>query len=73
MTPDRSAFERALVATTYVLGRRGAELDQPIVDARPETRRLVLALLHPDRGERSRVLAGELARLIQALDQRGLG
>jgi len=73
MASDRPAFERALVATSYVLGRRGAELDQPIVDASPETRRLVLALLHPDRGERSRVLAGELARLIQALDQRGLG
>jgi hypothetical protein len=73
MASDRPAFERALVATSYVLGRRGAELDQPIVDASPETRRLVLALLHPDRGERSRVLAGELARLIQALDRRGLG
>jgi hypothetical protein len=72
MASDRPAFERALVATNYLLGRRGAELDQGIVDAGAETRRLVAGLGLPDRSERSRVLAGELARLVQALDQRGI-
>ncbi len=73
MALDDSSFERALVATSYLLGRRGSELEQTLISPHGETRRLLGALGHPDRGERSRVLAGELARLVQALDRRRLG
>ncbi len=69
---DKSAFERAFVALSYALDRRGNDLLSPIPDAGADCQKLALALSAPERQSRAVVLARELARVIQALDARRL-
>jgi hypothetical protein len=69
----RSSFERAFVATGYLLDRRGDELLSALPEAGKEARGLAKALAAPERGARATVLAPELARLVQALQERRLG
>ena len=66
----RAAFDRAYVAVSYLLERRGSDLlaglDVPSAAAVELARRLS----HKEREARARVLAPELARLTAALDAR---
>jgi hypothetical protein len=63
-------FERAFVAMSYLLGRRGAELDSALRAPSDETRRVISGLSHPDRAVRAQVLAAELARVAASLEKR---
>jgi hypothetical protein len=69
-SPDRSAFERAFVAMSYALDRRGDELTLPLDGVSRETERLASALAAPERQARAQVLAAELARIVRALEER---
>ena len=62
------AFERAFVATAYVLGARGEQLTQALAGPSPEAERLARGLGHPERQVRAQRLAAELGRLVAALD-----
>lgn len=64
----REAFERAFVAVSYLLDRRGPDLLQPLGDATPAARDAARALGHADRQVRATVLARELAAVSRALD-----
>lgn len=66
----RGAFERAFVALSYSLARRGDELLAPLPAPGAEARSLVTALGAPERQSRAVVLARELARVAQAIDAR---
>ena len=70
-SPD---FQRAFVAMRYYFGARGPNLADALASPslQPATVDLLAGLCHDDRGERARVLGGELARLAAALDERGL-
>jgi hypothetical protein len=72
MNVEATRYERALLATSYLLGRRGDELAGVMQQPSPQAVRLLTGLAHPDQNERARVLAGELVRLVQALDSRRL-
>ena len=65
--------DRAFVAMSYVLGRRGATLLDGL--AEPSATAVVLAerLGHAERDQRARALAPELGALGAALDARRLG
>jgi hypothetical protein len=65
-------LERAFVATSYLLDRRGAGLTAPLATPSREASALLQALAHPERTARATVLARELARIAQALDARWL-
>jgi hypothetical protein len=69
---DRAApeLEKAFVATLYLLGERGAELDRFELGA--EARALVRALGHPNQQTRALALAGEVARMTRALEKETL-
>ena len=67
---DRASFERALVATSYLLGRRGAELEAGLGLVSAEARRVVTGLAHQERRVRAQVLAAELAVVASALASR---
>lgn len=71
-TFDTAAFERAFVATSYLLERRAEALLTALPDAGNEARALAKALSAPDRSARAAALAPELARLVQALEARRL-
>lgn len=68
---ETESFERAFIATAYLLGRR-TELASGL--ARPSGAAAVLAesLAGGDRPERARRLAVELRPLVEALDARRL-
>jgi hypothetical protein len=68
--PPSDDFERAFVATNYLLGVRGEALTAALVDAKAATLTLARHLNHPDRTHRAHLLAPELARLVNALDAR---
>lgn len=61
-------FERAFVATSYLLGRRGSELTEPLPHAGPAARQLQAGLEHPERTARARVLAAQTAVVVRALE-----
>lgn len=63
-----SRFERGFVATSYVLGRRGAELSEGLAHAGATSRSLAAALGASAREERARALAAELLRITTALE-----
>lgn len=65
---DRDAFERAFVAMSYALARRGDELLAPLAEPGEECRQLARALGHPERQARAVVLAREIARIVQSLE-----
>lgn len=73
MTEDRDSFERAFVAVSYALDRRGNDLVSPLGAPGVVCQKLVTALAHPERNARAVVLAREIARIVQALDARRLG
>jgi hypothetical protein len=66
-SPESSRFERAYVATRYLLGARGAELTTGLASANGEIASLCEALSHQDRAQRAERLARELEPLGRAL------
>ena len=70
--PEKSAFERAFVAASYLLDRRGDDLLSGLPDPGREARGLARALGAAERSARATALAPELARLVQALEARRL-
>lgn len=69
---DREDFERAFIAVSYLLDRRGDALAQPLGGGGEVARRLVASLGQPERSARAVVLAREVARVAQALEARRL-
>lgn len=67
---DRALFESAFVATSYALGRRGAELLAPLVDPIEATRELAERLAAQEREARARALARPLGAITAALEAR---
>ena len=67
-----SEFQCAVAAMSYVWGRREAELLEPLPSPHPDAQGFVRRLSHPERDRRAAALAGELARLVNALDARTL-
>lgn len=65
---DSEAFERACVATSYLVGRRGDDLLEPLLDPGPAAKSLASRLGHPEQATRARVLAAELAPIVKALE-----
>jgi hypothetical protein len=68
MTNDE--FQRSFVATSYLLGRRGDALLEPLAEPSPATLELSARLREPSKARRAQRLAGEIARLVAALHQR---
>jgi hypothetical protein len=67
LDPD---FDRARLAVLYLLGDRGEAIKR---EARsPEAKILARALSSPDRGERAAALAGEIRRIMRAMDDMSL-
>lgn len=71
MSNESERFAAAYVATSYLLGCRGEGLSGGLV-ATPRTSALVAELSGEDKSTRAKVLAGELARIVRALEQRRL-
>ncbi len=63
-----SRFERAFVAMSYVLGRRGAELSDGLARAGTTSGSVSAALSASLREERARALAAELLCITAALE-----
>ena len=61
------SLERAFVATLYLLGERGAQIDRFALGA--DAQALVRALGHPDQEARALALAREVAKIALALDR----
>jgi hypothetical protein len=70
---DRDAFERAFVATTYLVGRREGVLRGLGEVTGPSARELAERLSSAAHTDRARALADELVPLVAALDARRLG
>ncbi len=68
MTDARERLERAFVATSYLVGRRGDELTSALPAPSLQARKLAAKLGHAERNVRAQVLASELAPIVQALD-----
>jgi hypothetical protein len=68
LTHPPDAFDRAFVATSYLVGRRGEELLELLAAPAPAARALAERLSHPDRNVRAQILAAELAPIARALD-----
>jgi len=67
MAPLDPSLERAFVATLYLVGERGAQIDRFALSADAET--LVGALGHPDQETRALALAREVAKITLALER----
>ena len=67
-TPER--FEHAFVAASYLLGRRGHDLLQPLGTSHQSTNLLARGLGRLDQQGRAQLLAAELARIAHALERR---
>ncbi|MBK7578810.1 MAG: hypothetical protein IPI67_01275 [Myxococcales bacterium] len=72
MNDHQADFARAFVAMSYLLDRRGDELLSPLTDGSGTAAQLARALGQNERSARAVVLAREIARVVQALDARGL-
>jgi hypothetical protein len=72
MMQEREAFDRAFVALSYLLDRRGDELLQPLNAAQPAAAEVARRLAVPERAERAQTLAAELSRVVAALESRRL-
>jgi hypothetical protein len=68
-SPD---FQRAFVALSYVIGRRAAQLLEPLRIPHDGARAFARRLGHPERERRAQVLARELSRLASAVEARTL-
>jgi len=71
--PERDSFDRAFVAFSYLLDRRGNELVEPLTDPAVGAVELVQRLSTGERPARAHVLAAELGRVASALERRRLG
>ncbi len=71
--PERESFDRAFVAFSYLLDRRGNQLVEPLSDPTAAAVELVQRLSVGERPARARVLAAELGLVASALEQRRLG
>ena len=69
---ERESFDRAFVAFSYFLDRRGGELVEPLSSPAPAAIALVERLSAAERPARARILAAELGRVASALEQRQL-
>lgn len=69
---EESTFQRAFVAVSYLAGRRGQELLEPLKLTNRDTQKLVQLLGHPERERRAEVLAAELSPLAHSLELRSL-
>ncbi|MEP7052895.1 MAG: hypothetical protein ABJB12_21195 [Pseudomonadota bacterium] len=67
-----SDFQRAFAAMSYLVGRRDAELLEPLPAVHEGARAFARRLEHPERERRAEVLARELARLTASLEARAL-
>lgn len=67
---ESPAFQRGFVALSYMMGRREAELLEPLPAAQEEARALARGLAHPERARRAELLARELSRLALAVEAR---
>ncbi|HEY4105568.1 MAG TPA: hypothetical protein VGM44_16835 [Polyangiaceae bacterium] len=65
-------FQRAFVALSYVMGRRGDELLESLRSSHDEAKAFTRRLAHPERERRAEILARELARVALALDARSV-
>ena len=69
MSPD---FERAFVAVRYFLGARGVDVATPLRSRTKVAEELCERLAHADRARRAETLAGEIGRVVRALEARVL-
>lgn len=69
MSPD---FERAFVAVRYFLGARGVDLAAPLRSRSRTADELCERLAHGDRARRAETLAGEVGRVVRALEAKVL-
>ena len=69
---ESSDFQRAFVAVSYMVGRRGGELLEPLQCAHADARAFARRLGHPERERRAEILALELSRLASAVQARAL-
>jgi hypothetical protein len=67
---ELAAFQRAFVATSYLLDQRGDALLAPLGKPLPETLELVRGLGHAEKQARAVVLAREVVPIVSALEQR---
>lgn len=65
-------FQAGFIAASYAAGVRGERLLEPLGSPSERAVALERALAHADRSERARTLAGELGRLVNALEARRL-
>ncbi|HEX3774321.1 MAG TPA: hypothetical protein VHV51_07640 [Polyangiaceae bacterium] len=65
-------FQRAFVALSYVAGRRGGELLEPLSAPHDDAKVFAQRLAHPERERRAEILARELARIAVALEARSV-
>ena len=63
-----AAFQRAFVAISYFVNRRGPALLEPLDAPCAGARDLAQRLGHEAREERAQALAGELSRVVAQLD-----
>ncbi len=68
--PASPDFQRAFAAISYMVGRRDAELLEPLRAPHDEARAFARRLAHPERERRAEILACELARLGASLETR---
>jgi hypothetical protein len=68
-SPD---FQRAFVALSYMVGRRDAELLEPLRTPHDDARAFARRLGRPERERRAEVLARELSRLAATVEARTL-
>jgi hypothetical protein len=61
-------FQRAFVAISYFLDRRGEELLEPLEAPGAQAQELARRLAHAAREQRAQALAGELSRVIAGLE-----
>jgi hypothetical protein len=63
-----AAFQRAFVAMSFFLNRRGPELTLPLESPTGAAQALVESLAHESREQRAQVLANEITRIVLSLD-----
>lgn len=66
---SEAAFQRAFVAVSYFLDRRGAELLEPLDAPGAAALELTQRLAHDVRDQRAHALAAELSRIVAELEQ----
>ena len=68
MSDFSDSFQRAFVATSYLLDRRDEQLTDALPEDSPVARQIAAALANPDRRARAAVLAAEVAKVIQSVE-----